>query len=237
MLFDLRGGGRRRTVKTVYIMLAVLMGGGLVLFGIGGAVSGGLIDAITQNKSSAPAGTQRYIDKVHAAERTTKARPGDPAVWAALARADYQLASVGHVDVNTGAYDAEGKRILTAATQAWEKHLQLAGKKPDDSLAGVMVQAYSSLNEPGKAVSAQEIITEARPTASTFARLAMLAFAAGQTRKGDLAETKALQLSPPDERNTLKAQIDEAKTAGASAAATPAPTASATATPTPKPKK
>ena len=49
MLFDLRGRGRRRTVKFVYITLAVLMGGGLVLFGIGGggATQGGLVDAIT----------------------------------------------------------------------------------------------------------------------------------------------------------------------------------------------
>ncbi len=49
MLFDLRGRGRRRTVKIVYITLALLMGGGLVLFGIGGggAMQGGLVDAIT----------------------------------------------------------------------------------------------------------------------------------------------------------------------------------------------
>ena len=30
MLFDLRGSGRRRVVKIVYITLAFLMGGGLV---------------------------------------------------------------------------------------------------------------------------------------------------------------------------------------------------------------
>ena len=44
MLFDLRGR-RRRAVQVTYLMLALLMGGGLVLFGIGGSVSGGLIDA------------------------------------------------------------------------------------------------------------------------------------------------------------------------------------------------
>jgi hypothetical protein len=47
MLFDLRGRGRRRTVQVIYLSLAILMGGGLVLFGIGGATSGGLVDAIT----------------------------------------------------------------------------------------------------------------------------------------------------------------------------------------------
>ena len=46
MLFDLRGRGRRRTVQAIYLTLAVLMGGGLVLFGIGGSVSGGLFDAV-----------------------------------------------------------------------------------------------------------------------------------------------------------------------------------------------
>ena len=34
MLFDLRGKGRRRTVQVIYVSLAILMGGGLVLFGI-----------------------------------------------------------------------------------------------------------------------------------------------------------------------------------------------------------
>ena len=43
MLFDLRGR-RRRAVQATYLTLAVLMGGGLVLFGIGSDVSGGLLD-------------------------------------------------------------------------------------------------------------------------------------------------------------------------------------------------
>src|ERR687894_702719 len=42
MLFDLRGR-RRRAVQATYLTLAVLMGGGLVLFGIGGDVTGGLL--------------------------------------------------------------------------------------------------------------------------------------------------------------------------------------------------
>jgi tetratricopeptide (TPR) repeat protein len=238
MLFDLRGGGRRRTVQIVYVTLALLMGGGLVLFGIGGAVSGGLVDAITQNGGSGPTGVQRYRDKVRAAEAAVKAHPRDPAAWAALARARYQLASAGdYFDASTGQFNADGKRVLLASTQAWEKHLQLAKNKPDDSLASVMVQAYSALGDLSKAVQAQEVVTEARPTAATFARLAILAYGAGQTRKGDLAEKKALQESPPDQRNTLKAQIDEAKASSAAPSATPSATAAPTSTATPKPKK
>ena len=50
MLFDLRGRGRRRTVQSIYLGLAILMGGGLVLFGIGGTSSGGLLDAIKEQR-------------------------------------------------------------------------------------------------------------------------------------------------------------------------------------------
>src|SRR3954465_1265706 len=45
MLFDLKGK-RRRFVQATYLSLAVLMGGGLVLFGIGGGTNGGLLDTI-----------------------------------------------------------------------------------------------------------------------------------------------------------------------------------------------
>ena len=46
MLFDLKGK-RKRLVQVVYVGLAILFGGGLVLFGVGGNVSGGLIDAFS----------------------------------------------------------------------------------------------------------------------------------------------------------------------------------------------
>ena len=41
MLFDLKGK-RRRAVQGTYLMLAILMGAGLVLFGIGSSTNGGL---------------------------------------------------------------------------------------------------------------------------------------------------------------------------------------------------
>ncbi|MBA3437689.1 MAG: hypothetical protein H0U14_06795, partial [Thermoleophilaceae bacterium] len=47
MLFDIQGK-RRRVVQATYLTLAVLLGGGLVLFGIGGDVSGGLFDAFSE---------------------------------------------------------------------------------------------------------------------------------------------------------------------------------------------
>jgi hypothetical protein len=234
MLFDLRGSGRRRTVQIVYISLAVIMGAGLVLFGIGGAVSGGLVDAITQGGGSSTTGAGTYQKREAQAVAATRAHPKDAAAWATLARARFQLASAGdNVNQSTGVYSAQGRRILAQAGDAWQQHLKLAGKKPDAGIASIMVQAYSSLGDAPHAVEAQEVLTDARPRGATFATLAILAYTAGQTRKGDLARAKALQLTDADQRETMKSQIDEAKTQAASAAAQSAtPTAVPSPTPT-----
>ena len=51
MLFDLRSRGRRRAVRVIYVGLAVLMFGGLVLFGVGaGNGLGGLLNAFTNQR-------------------------------------------------------------------------------------------------------------------------------------------------------------------------------------------
>jgi len=241
MLFDLRGRGRRRTVKTVYITLAVLMGGGLVLFGIGGggAMQGGLVDAIT-GSSGGDTGAERFEEKERAALRATGARPQDATAWAELARARVQTAGVGeNFDPATAAYTESGKAKLAAAAEAWDKYLALDPKKPDDRVAGLMVRAFdpTGLNRPEDAVKAQEIITEARPGDTTFATLAIYAYQAGQTRKGDLASARALELAPKDERNTLKGQLDAAKQQSVAAQAQQGQEGGGDATPTPSPER
>jgi len=225
MLFDLRGAGRRRTVKVIYILLAFLMGGGLVLFGIGGSVSGGLIDAITERSGGGDNGTDRFRKAEKAALVKTQANPQDAAAWAALARARFQVAGQGeNFDPAKGTFTKKGIAQLNSAGDAWERYLALNPKKPDDRVASLMVQAFGALNKPDKAAEAQEVITDARPTASTFTQLAIFAYQAGQTRKGDLAKNKALELTDPDMRQALKGQLESAKQSAASAAAQPSAT-------------
>ena len=89
MLFDLKGK-RKRLVQVVYLGLAILFGGGLVLFGVGGNVSGGLIDAF---KGTGSANTSAFNDQVERAERQAAAKPREPAVWLAVLRAQFNLAS------------------------------------------------------------------------------------------------------------------------------------------------
>src|SRR6266700_3024030 len=105
MLFDLRSRGRRRTVQAVYLGLAVLMGGGLVLFGVGaGNGVGGLLNAFTGN-GSGNAQSQVVSQQEKAALKQTRLNPTDPAGWHALVLARWDNASTGsNFDSATGAF-------------------------------------------------------------------------------------------------------------------------------------
>jgi len=212
MLFDLRGRGRRRTVQVIYLGLAILIGGGLVLFGIGGATTGGVAD-IFGNQTADTNGT--FEAKVKSAEKKTAANPNDAAAWAALAKARYQLAGVGeNFNASTGFTD-KGREQLAQVDKAWQKYLALNPPKPDSNVAALMVQAYSqaALNKPDDVVTAEEIVVDARPpSANLYAQLAVYAYMAGQTRKAELAEKKALALaSDATEKAQIKQSIEQAK--------------------------
>ena len=216
MLFDLRSAGRRRTVKAVYLGLALLMFVGFVGFSIGSSgLSGGIVDAITGNNGNgngSDVATKRLQANINAAARRTRTSPSEPAAWAALARAHLQISSVGdNYDPAKQTFTASGKQQLNAAGGAWDKYMALNPKKPDEGLARQMIQAYLSLNQPAKATSAQEIVAQVDPTQQTFTNLAILAYQANQARKGDLAAAKAVSLAPKKQQKDLKKQLDQYK--------------------------
>jgi len=216
MLFDLRGRGRRRTIKVIYVSLALLLGGGLVLFGIGSNTSGGgLIDAI-QGDGGEGESPDNVLDKqIENAAKDTQARPREAAAWAKLSRLQFQRASIGD-----GVKSKSGRRKLVLATQAWERYLALDPKTLDEGLALLMTRAYGQdgLNQPAKAVRAMRIVTaETKPPSSNlYQQLAALAYRAGQTGTGDLAADKAVELAEPDMRKPLRAALKQLKTDPAS---------------------
>jgi hypothetical protein len=219
MLFDLRGGGRRRTIQAIYLGLAILMGGGLILFGIGGNVSGGLVDALSGNGGSSDNTFEKRVDRL---EKRVQANPQDAQAWAQLARARYQATSTGdNYDQATSSFTPKGKRKLQEVSQAWQRYLSLDPAKPDPDVASLMVQVYgpSGLGQLDKAVEAEEIVANARPKQyALWAQLAQLAYAAGQTRKGDLSAEKAVSLAPKEQRKSLKSQLQSIKTQAAAQA-------------------
>jgi tetratricopeptide (TPR) repeat protein len=215
MLFDLRGRGRRRTVQAIYLFLAILMGGGLVLFGIGGATSGGLIDAI-QGSSGSTNASDVFQKRVDSLEKRTQVNPKDSAAWAQLAGLRFQVATTGaNYDQTTGVYTTKGKEQLRQAAAAWQRHIALSPEKPNTQVAKQMVQAYgiAGLQQYEDAVQALEFVIDAtpNPTYQTYAQLAVLAHGAKQDRKATLSEQKAVELAPKAQRKTLSQQIKAAQ--------------------------
>ncbi len=223
MLFDLKGK-RKRFVQVVYLFLAVLFGGGLILFGVGSNVNGGLIDAIRGNNSSST-DVSAFEKRVTAAERATKAGPKNDNAWLALARAEYNLAVAGDdYDRQAGAFKAGATDELEKATQAWERYLSLKPKRPDTGVAALMVQAYgglvtysaggSPLDVFRQAARTQKVIATERPSPISYYQLAIIYYAIGDIGNGDKAADKSTALTPKDQRNTVTAQLKDARKSG-----------------------
>ena len=202
-------------VQVIYATLALLMGGGLVLFGIGGNTSGGLVDAINGGGSGGGSADKVFEKRLKVYEQRATANPSDGANWSDLARLHFQQAGSG-VNFNStqGAYTAKGLGELRAASAAWKRHLAVAGDKPDSNVASLMAQVYgqAGLKQYPDAVKALEIFIDARKaTPQLYGQLAILAAAAKQDRKSQLAEDKAVSLTPKKDRKNFQAQIDLAK--------------------------
>ena len=125
MLFDLRGRGRRRTVQGIYLGLAVLMGGGLVLFGVGGTGVG----LFNNNNGDTSGGSSSNSARLSCARRAVKAHPQDPARVARPGRAAWPPNA--ETDQNTGRYTAKGRRSCPRRPRAWERYLALKPKQID----------------------------------------------------------------------------------------------------------
>jgi hypothetical protein len=213
MLFDLRSRGRRRTVQGVYLTLAILMGGGLVLFGVGaGNGLGGLLNAFTGNGSGSNQ-NQVVSGQEQSALKAVKANPNSANAWSQLVQARWTSAGqAGNYNAGTGTFTASGQKKLTQVTQAWQHYLQLT-KSPDANLAVLAARAYASQKNYSGAAGAWEIEAASSPgQVKGYECLAVSAYAAKQNRKGDLALAKALSLVPKAQQATLRTTITSAKT-------------------------
>ncbi|MFZ0040109.1 MAG: hypothetical protein WAK93_02285 [Solirubrobacteraceae bacterium] len=214
MLFDLRSRGRRRTVQAIYLFLAILLGGGLILFGVGtGSGGGGLFGAFLGN-GSGNSQSSVVSSQVKTAQRQTQQNPSSAAAWSALLSAQVQSAR----DASPGSasspptWSAAGLKDLAAAAQAWERYLSLT-KSPDPGIATLAARGYQALGQYANAARAWQVVTSADPTeAEAFVCVAANSYAAKQTRVGELATTKALSLAPKADRAQLKSDITSAQT-------------------------
>jgi hypothetical protein len=205
MLFDLRGR-RRRAVQATYLTLAVLMGGGLVLFGIGGDVSGGLFDAFSDRSGSGSA-SEDLEERIDKREERLSANPQNEAILKALIRDYHALASA---QLATGAvqYPEEAKDELSQASEYWQRYLEVEDGEPEASLARVALTLYDqgALNQPEEAANTMRIVAEAGNDYELYLGLVSRAAAAGDERTANLAAQKAVDLAPKNLKKQVRQQ-------------------------------
>src|SRR4051794_16707071 len=236
MLFDLKGK-RRRVVQGTYLALAILIGVGLVGFGIGGS-GGGIFDSNSGGGGSNQ-GNKIVQKKIDSAEKQLEVNPKNVAALAAVIRGHYDLASA-KADPNTGVFSKDARDDLQQAADTWQRYLATKPKKIDVGLGRRMVQAYSGLAQLSSgsqatashywagASEASELIAGQQQTPPNYIALVQYATLAGQTSKADLAGQKALSLAPKNKRKGVQQQVTRAKAAGTSQAGggtAPAPSA------------
>lgn len=213
MLFDLRSRGRRTTVRGVYLTLAIIMGGGLILFGVGtGVGGGGLLNAF--NGGGGNSQNQVINSAIHSAEKAARDNPSSPAAWAGLVQAHWTAAGEGsNFNVATQSFTASGKKQLAAAGAAWQHYLTLTNGKDPKGVAILAARAYGAEKNYAGQAGAWEVEAASSPGAvKGYECLALSAYAAGQTRKGDLALAKTMTLVPKGQRKKLTTAIQSAKT-------------------------
>lgn len=211
MLFDLRGR-RRRAVQVTYLILALLLGGGLVLFGIGGEVSGGLIDAFGGRDSGGDDNNTQLEQRIDRQEQRLKASPENTAVLAELVRLNYQVATSQIQDGATG-FPAAARADLRRAGVYWERYVEATDGEPSPSLARLALQAYSpgALNQPAKATDALRIVAADANDTQTYLLLVQYATLAKDTRLANLAGQKAIDLAPKNARKQVEKQVEQLK--------------------------
>jgi hypothetical protein len=210
MLFDLQGK-RRRVVQATYLGLAILMGGGLVLFGIGSGASGGVFDIFSDGGGDS--GNEIVEERIDKNEERATANPQAENPHKELLRDYYSLAIAQAND--QGVFPSDAQDELRKASSHWNTYLEVEKGQPDASLARVALQVYdvAALNQPQQAVKAARIIAADGNDAASYLQLAQYALLASDKRIEKLASAKAVALAPKGQRKAVREQLEQLRAA------------------------
>lgn len=216
-------------MQVTYVGLAILMGGGLVLSGIGSDASGGLLDAFVggDNNTSNDDAKKPLNNQVKAAEAKLRTNPEDQAALATLVRARFGLAGLEQEQTSDGqtAINDKGVEEMRKASDAWKRYVATNPEQIDTGLAATAIQIYRVIGLPQDQKDKNELfvaparaIAEQENSVDAYIRLVAVATQAGDTRTAGLAERKAVTFAQSkDEEATIKERIEMEKTAASSA--------------------
>ena len=219
MLFDLRSRGRRRTVRVVYALLALVMVVGLVGLGIGTGNNGGILNA--GENSANGGGSSIANQQLKQALKAVKKNPS-AANWAQLMSARWSDASSGSNFSSTTGYSASGRKQLQYAANAWTSYLKVADQKGSAFLQNAFLAAeiYQNLLQFSNEAEAWNLAAQAtsgQQALKPYLCLAYSAYAAKQKTKGDLAAAQAVKLSPKSSQAIEKSTLKSASTSPSAA--------------------
>jgi hypothetical protein len=221
VLFDLQSPGRRRIIKVVYAMLAILLAVGLVGFGIGSDATGGLSE-IFGGSGSTDTG---FEDEIEDREEQAQQNPKDPKpqlelVTLYLQQGNQQL----EVDEATQAtvVTADAAESFNQAADAWAAYLKLKPPKPDSGaalqLAGThfllaqnSTTAAEARTQVENAAEAQQIAADADPARGNLGNLALYLYFAGRFAEGDQAAAQSVAETPQAEQKQAEKQFEALK--------------------------
>jgi hypothetical protein len=187
------------------------MGGGLVLFGIGGA-GGNIFDAIGGGGGG---GGNTGLDKrIERQQARLKTSPNNTAALAELVRLNYQNASA-QTPSGSSAIPDSAKDDLRKAGVYWERYVAATKNNPDPNLARYALFIYNQqgLNQPDKAKDVVRVLAADANDAQTYLLLVQYATAAGDKRLAQLAGQKAVDLAPKKQRKQVEKTVKQLQTA------------------------
>jgi hypothetical protein len=214
MLFDLRSRGRRRTVQVIYIGLAVLIGSGLILFGVGtGSGGGGLFGAFTGSNSHSGANNSAVTSQIKSALAETKKSPNSAAAWENLVNARFSAANSIGYDSTSGTYTKAGKQQLSLLTQAYTHYTSL-NKNPSANTATIAAKAYTQLgNWKTASATYQAVLSAEAGNLHALECVTLTSYAAKDDRVAELAQARVLAKLPTKAvRKETQTELEQAKT-------------------------
>jgi hypothetical protein len=218
MLFDLRSPGRRRVIKTVYLFLALLIGVGLIGFGVGtGGNFGGLFSAAANGGGGSGTGNVTAQRALKKAEKAAKASPNSASAWANAGQKAFEVATLPNNYDSSVGFTQNGHVALDKLKVAWTNYLRLLPNQPNLTFAEDVASAFSpapaGVGDYPTAESAQEVVVQLQPNSYVqYEYLAYYAYYAKDIHNGDLAAAKAVALAPKNQRKSVKSTLASIRT-------------------------
>jgi tetratricopeptide (TPR) repeat protein len=227
VLFDLRDPRRRAAIKVIYGTLAVLMGGGLIFFGIGSDAQGGLSEIFGGGGGSA---NEAFEDQINEAEDQVDAQPCNEQALLSLVTLNVQAGGqqAEGIDEATGypILSTDSEDSYAQAAEAWARYLRCKPKNPDDGAALQLADAYfvSAVNAGSaaeaqtdleNAAEVQQVAVDANPIVGNLNRLATYLFLAGRFEQAQQVVDELIAKNPK-QANAIRKQFEQLEEQGRS---------------------